>query len=236
MDATPQTRGHLIVRAAPEAFRVTLARAASGVDRRGYEEYVRSLWAALPMLAPARYRGIDRDPLEPIFETGVQTTPGVGPDWVAKVRMREGVRPASDDPAYWRDLDPDLIDDLTFARDVLAQTDRPSEREIVAVDREATVAGPATLGFDVGAWGGDHLSLVRAVLLVPGAHGPPRAEFEALLPHARRLNEHQLFATRADAAAFRAWVLARPWAERERVDDPAAGGVHGIRVDAVPSR
>jgi hypothetical protein len=233
MDASPRTRGHLVVLRAPEAFRVALARAASGVDRAGYEAYVRALWAALPTLAPADYRGVDRDPLEPIFETGVQTTPGVGPDWVAKVRMREGLRPASGDPAFWRDLDPDLIDDLALARDVLRQTDRPSEREVIVVQRDAAEAGSRTLGFDVASWGGDHLSLVRSVLLVPGAHGAPREEFDALRPHARRLNESRLFATRRDAEAYRAWVLSRPWAERDRGDDPA-GRFHAIRVDEVP--
>ena len=223
------------MRTAPEAFRVALEREASGVDPRGYEEHVRALWDALPTVAPAAYRGVDRDPLEPLFETGVETTPGVGPDWPAKVRMREGVRPAPRDPAWWRALDPDLIDDLSVARDVLAQTDRPRDREIVAVDRDARDAGPATLGFDVGLWGGDHRSLVRCVLLVPGAHGPPREEFDALRPFARRLNEHQLFATRDGADAFLAWVLARPWGRAERDDPAGGGGLHAIRVDAVPA-
>lgn len=227
-----QTRGHLIVRTAPTAFRAALARAAGVVERRGYETYVRGLWSALSMPAPSRYRGIDRDPLEPLFETGVQTVAGVGPDWVAKVRMREGVRAGSQDPSYWSRLDPDVIEDPGFAREVAGLTDRPADWEVIEVDRAERLVGDATLGFDVGCWGSDHFSIVHDSMLVPSRHGPPSEEFGALRPFAKRLNEHALFAQWSDADAFRSWYRDRPWAEREsEEDDPE---FHVVRVASVP--
>jgi hypothetical protein len=233
-DGARQTRGHLIVRTAPVAFAGALAAAEGEVDPVRYEEFVRRLWAALPMLSPARYRGFDRFPLEAIFESDVQTTPGVGPDWVAKVRMREDVRLGSDDPSYWELLDPDVVEDLAVARDVLARTDRPEEWEVVAVDRVAEVPGDLTLGFDVGTWGDDHFSIVRDAMLVPRRHPAAPEDFAFLVPHARRLNAHQLFATHDDAAAYRAWYRTRRWAEREDASRTEPE-FQIVRVDAVPA-
>jgi hypothetical protein len=230
VSAPTPIRGHLIVRLAPEAFLRALAVAGEGNPR--YEAYVRGLWASLPTVAPRRYRGISRDPLQPIFETGVQTVPGVGPDWVAKVKMREGVHPGSSDPSYWRVLDPDAVVDVDFAREVVAQTDHPAEWEVVLVERDVPDVTADTLGFDVGYWGGDHYSLIQDAMLVPRWHAPDPDDFEALSDHARRLNEHQLFASFADADAYRSWYRTRPWAEGEFVEDGEAE-FQVIRVDAV---
>ena len=217
------------MRTGPAALRSALERAGRLVEPRGYRDYVDRLWAALPTLSPQRYRGVSRDPLTRIFDGEVEAIPGVGPDWVARVKMRE--RPASNPERLkdWDVFDPDLVEDLAFAREVAAATDRPGDWEVVVVDRGSQERTGLTLGFDVGTWGGDHTSIVCDAMLVPMWHGPPPAEFEELLPHARRLNEHQLFDGPEHASAYREWYLGQRWAATEADDE-----FRVIRVDAVP--
>jgi hypothetical protein len=224
-----QSRGHLIVRTAPAAFRWALEHAELGVrDPQEYRDRVEQLWAVLETVSPQRYRGISRDPLTRIFDGDVQSSPGVGPDWVARVKVRErlGLSPLSHD---WEGFDPDLVNDLAFAREVAAATDRPGDWEVIAVEQEARERAPLTLGFDVGYWGSDHYSLISDAMLVPTWHGPDPEDFEELLPHARRLNDHQLFDSWEHASAYREWYRGRSWAESEFDDE-----FRVIRVDAVP--
>jgi hypothetical protein len=199
------------------------------VEPSGYREYVERLWAALPMLSPQRYRGVSRDPLTRIFDGEVEAIPGVGADWVARVKMRESTVLRPDRLDDWEVFDPDLVEDLAFAREVAAATDLPSEWEVVAVDRGSREKTDLTLGFDVGVWGGDHASILCDAMLVPMWHGPPPEEFEDLLPHARRLNAHQLFDSWEHGSAYREWYLGRTWGATEVEDQ-----FRVIRVDAVP--
>jgi hypothetical protein len=119
-----------------------------------------------------------------------------------------------------------VLPDLGLAREVHALTGRPDDREVIRVERTSKRAA-TTLGFDVGQWGGSPFSVILDTMLHPQWHAAPDEEVPELAAFARRLNEHLLFPTAAEAQAFHDWYVAKAWAE--------IGTFPVIRVDAVPS-
>ncbi len=136
------------------------------------------------------------------------------------------------DPAlWWSDLvyDGDLMPDESMAAEILAACDAPADRELVRVRRTSGVRTPATLGWDVGQWGGSHMSLLRDCFVLPCLHPPPDAALPELRAHRARLNDNLLFDRIDDAQAFLDWYLPHDWAESFGPKE-----VHVIQVERVP--
>ncbi len=186
-----------------------------------------ALRCALPTVSPSRYRGICRSPIDRWWEG--EPAAGIrAPDEQARRRIWDlyGADPA----LHWEQppwFDPDLLPTLEMAREILALTDAPSDREILRVTRNTVTPTHQTVGFDIGYWGSDHFSLISDVLIMPQWHGCPAEQLASLTPWGCALNDEILFPTAADAAEYRDWYLAQPWAEEES----SAGEFHVIRVD-----
>jgi hypothetical protein len=113
------------------------------------------------------------------------------------------------------------------ASKILALTDTPSDYEILLVTRDEIAPKSQTLGFDVGYWGSDHFSIIADAMVMPRWHRCPKEELDSLAPWGRRLNDHMLFPTVADALEYRGWYLTQPWAETET----PSGQFQVIRAD-----
>jgi hypothetical protein len=179
---------------------------------------------------------------EELLAAGEQVLLPPKPGWLEEV-MRAPGSPDPDEPAkrlMYERLGPDpglrwqvdyvnscLVPDLAFARELLALTGRPEDREVVRVERATEVVTSSTLGFDVGQWGGTPFSVHLDTMLAPQWHPAPEEEVPALSAFARQLNKHLLFPTAAEAQAFHDWYVAHDWAE--------IGTFPVIRVEAVPS-
>jgi hypothetical protein len=111
-----------------------------------------------------------------------------------------------------------VIQDLSLARTILAACDRPEEREVVHAARAGGEARGAFLGYDVGEWGGHHMSALCDTVILPRYHPTPDEALETLRAFVSQLNEHLLFRERARAEAFCAWYVAQGWAEVGRFE------------------
>ncbi|MDJ0976670.1 MAG: hypothetical protein QNJ98_19595, partial [Planctomycetota bacterium] len=124
--------------------------------------------------------------------------------------------------------DEDLLPSFELAAQVHALVDDPLGFEIVRLSRFDPKRNRATLGFDVGYWGGD-FSLICDTLIAPKWHPAPEEDYEALRVQTRRLNRHVLFDSEEAGWAFRHWYVQQPWAETEF--EP--GEIQVVRVDAI---
>jgi hypothetical protein len=221
-----QTSGFLVVQLPGVSLRTFETRISSFARPNEYAGYVKSLRAALPRLAPDRYRGIAREVLDRYWE-GEIGTPSADPNREARVMIRERLGPDPNLQYAIQFHDPDLLPDLAFAREVLAATQSPSSWEVIGVARETRDKTPETLGFDIGYWGSDHFSLIGDSMVMPQWHPAPSEDFGELREQAERLNSSLLFDTHEAASRFRDWYLSKPWAESE--DHPSEFQV--IRVD-----
>lgn len=61
------------------------------------------------------------------------------------------------------------------------------------------------LGWDVGEWGGEHLSRISKLLIFPESVPPSISRREDLTQFAMMLNANGLFASRSDALDFADW-------------------------------
>jgi hypothetical protein len=189
------------------------------------------LRAAVPRIDPRRYRGIARDPLDPFVSTDrVELEEWRRGGWFdvdeearARRRYREIVGEIREDD--------DLLPSAAAAREVFGLLDEPAAREIVEVRRRGFDPGPATLGFDIGSWGGDRFSTIADMVVTPQWHPPEPEDFGELADRLATLGRDLLFSTERDASDFRAWYLGRPWAEKELRE----GEIAVIQVDAVES-
>lgn len=178
--------------------------------------------------AAKRYRGIARDPIDRWYEGEAKWNRDAGPNDLARLKIWELYGPDPNDHwtlADW--FDPDLLANLADAQAVLALTQPPGDFEIIQVTRGDAATTAATLGFDVGYWGSDHFSLIADVLVFCRWHSCPTANLPTLAPWASRLNEHFLFASASDAAAYRTWYMEQDWAEVESHE----GQFQVIRID-----
>ena len=150
-------------------------------------------------------------------------------DRSARIEMLKRLRPQGDADPSMIGEDEDLLSTLDNAVYVHGLLDSPGEREVVSVRRLDFRQSEATLGYDVGYWGGDHYSLIADTLVAPTWHGPPDSAYAELAAVLSPLNSHLLFPTPADAAAFRSYYLTKEWAETETTE----GEFCIIQVDAV---
>src|SRR6185295_10537326 len=109
--------------------------------------------------------------------------------------------------------DDDILFSLQDAEEVWRLLEKPEDYEIVYVERTHFTSEYDELGYDVGYWGGDHFSLIADAAVMPRWHPPDEDDFLHLAERLRSLNEHALFATPAEAAAFRKYYKSRSWAE-----------------------
>lgn len=223
-----QTSGFLVVQLPSVALLAYEVQLAAGDHEGNYFGYVKSLWEALPRVAPEMYRGIARGVLRR-YEEGEDQDRGVGPEREARVMLLERLGPDPNEEYALEFHDPDLLPDLAFAREVIAATETPSDWEVIRVARETTKGTPVTLGFDVGYWGSDHFSLIGDTMFMPRWHPAPPEDFEELRAQSEGLNAAALFDTSDAAHRFRDWYLTKSWAEEEGY--PAKFQV--IRVDEV---
>lgn len=126
-------------------------------DAHGYRDFLGLLRAAVPVVAPDRYRGISRFVLERYWE-GEKQLPVELPDLAARIMIFDRLGPDPNMEYSLVSFDPDLLPDLPFAQEVLAATERPADWEVVHVLRDAPPGSQRTLGFDVGYWGNSHFS------------------------------------------------------------------------------
>jgi hypothetical protein len=191
-------------------------------------EQMRSAFACFP---PEKYRGIARFPLD-------------GCSWedpaAVKALEDSGIDVPSNRDARAR-LDEilgksDDLDDICHvpriedALQIHRLLDEPESWEIIQVRRDEFQTGPATLGFDVGYWGGDHFSLIADTIVTPMWHFPIPEDFAELIGQLSNLNQHLLFARPQDAEGFRACYESKTWAETEC----EVGEFCIIQVDLVP--
>ena len=167
---------------------------------RDFLEQIRSAFACFP---PEKYRGIARFPLD-------------GCSW--------------DDPSEVEALEESGVDMRSNALDIHGLLDQPDSWEIIQVRRDEFQTGPATLGFDIGYWDGDHFSLIADTIVTPMWHPPIPEDFAELIHQLSGLNQHLLFSQPQDAEEFRAYYKSKTWAETEDEE----GNFCVIQVDLVP--
>ncbi len=187
------TSGFLVLKRFEHLFREFAAK--PEFDRR---IYALPLFGDDPSKATIRYRGLDRNAIEP-YASGS----------LAEIRMAE--------------LDPDdtgggLIASLEHALDVLrwAEQEAPGVFELawarVAGTPQAPPGAFEFLGFEPSYFTGDHFSASCDSLCFPRWHG---TDPEGLLfgEHFRRLNRDGLFPSAEEATAFLAYYLSFDWTE-----------------------
>jgi hypothetical protein len=194
-------------------------------------DFLRDLRGAFPEIDPARYRGIAREPLDPL--------PTLVPAELVKYR-RYGFEVDTEPRARMKILEMagdrqdevDLLPTVESAREVYALLEKPSMWEILEVRRRIFQPGPQTLGFDLGYWAGDHFSAIADLAITPRWHPAPAGERPELARKLKVLNGNLLFPSAAEAALFRKDYVSKQWAEKES----AEGEIDVIQVDAVPPR
>lgn len=187
------TNGFLVLKRFEHLFREFAAK--PELDRR---IYALPVFGDEPSRAVVRYRGLDRDAIEPSLRGSL-----------AEIRMAE--------------LDPDdahggFIGTLEQAREVLrwADEEAPAIYEIawarVAGSSHAPPPGFEFLGFEPSFFTSDHFSASCDCLCFPRWHG---TDPDGLLfrEHFIRLNRDGLFRSAEDASAFLAHYLSFDWTE-----------------------
>lgn len=187
------TSGFLVLKRFEHLFREFAAKPA--FDRR---IYALPVFGDDPSNATTRYRGLDRDAIQPYARGSL-----------AEIRMAE--------------LDPDdtgggFIGTLEHALDVLqwAEQEAPGVYELawarVAGGSQAPPAAFERLGFEPSYFTGDHFSASCDSLCFPRWHG---TDPEGLLfaEHFERLNRDGLFPSAEEARVFLAYYLSFDWTE-----------------------
>jgi hypothetical protein len=187
------TKGFLVLKRFEQLFREFAAK--PEFDRR---IYALPVFGDEPSNAVVRYRGLDRDAIEP-YAQGT----------LAEIRMSE--------------LDPDdsgdgFIGTIEQAREVLqwAEEEAPGVYEIawarVAGSSHAQPVGFELLGFEPSYFTGDHFSASCDCLCFPRWHG---TDPDGLLfrEHFSRLNRDGLFRSADEASAFLTYYLSFDWTE-----------------------
>jgi len=197
---------------------------------RDFLEQMRSAFACFP---PEKYRGIARFPLdgcswddpslvEALEESGVDMRSNRN----ARARLDESLDKSDD-----LESDICLVPHIEDALDIHGLLDQPDSWEIIQVRRDEFQTGPATLGFDIGYWGGDNFSLIADTIVTPMWHPPIPEDFAELIRQLSGLNQHLLFSRPQDAEEFRAYYRSKTWAEPE-CDESDFFCI--IQVDLVP--
>jgi|GEM_PF-6821053 len=208
--------------------------------------WLRNWHAALGIEDGSRYTGVERDVLTRWLDLSSEKREGMRrllpeqlqcltlplPDGLPDARASRllTARLGPDPRMYWSDLvyDEALMPDASMAAEILAACDAPADREVVRVRRTSGVRTPATLGWDVGQWGGSHMSLLRDCFVLPSWHPPPDDALPDLRAHRAGLNDNLLFDRIDDAQAFLGWYLPHDWAESFGPKE-----VHVIQVERV---
>jgi hypothetical protein len=198
------------------------------VPRQGTETEWRALRRALPHVDPSQYRGTERDIVQAYPGSDQRSidlwrSQGFDQNEAARVRMARIIE--GDREGLSLDRDDDLFGDRTIAEEVRALLERPDDFEVVLLDRTHTPATAATLGYDVGNWGGQYYSIIKDSAVMPVWHGPDIEDLEELAQATKKLNSHCLFDDPNDAREFRTWYESRHWAESD--------GFLVVRVDQV---
>jgi hypothetical protein len=180
---------------------------------------------AFPSINPNTYRGIYREPLEGGTAEQVDLYPGWGgPTRQARLKMAE-VLAYKKESSEWNDY---LDDEITFlriedARRVYDLLGNPNDHEIIMVRRHEYTFTPATLGFDIGYWGGDHYSIICDTFIRPQWHSAPEQEFHNLAPFASKLNRNVLFDDFEGAQEILTYYRTTNWGEPDGRFDPEQG-------------
>jgi hypothetical protein len=222
-----QTDGYLVLLKPEVAFDQWKLEVEGTWSAESVEAYWTPLRNVLPSVRQSRYRGIQRNPIDRWWE-GEASVREPKPNERARRHIWNLYGP---DPCmHWVQppwFDADLLPALEVAYKILALTDIPADYEILRVTRDEIAPTSQTLGFDVGYWGSDHFSIIADAMVAPRWHGCPGEQLSSLAPWGRRLNDHMLFPTVADALEYRGWYLTQSWAETEG----AAGEFQVIRAD-----
>ena len=196
--------------------------------------YIQELRQTFPSINPLAYRGVYREPLEDGTEEDVdlltdpaQVLPGRGWDAStrqARLKMAE-VLADKKESLEWNDY---LDDEITFlriedARRIYDLLGNPNDHEIIMVRRHEYTLTPATLGFDIGYWGGDHYSIICDTFIRPQWHSSPEEEFHNLAPFASKLNRNVLFDDFEGAQEFLTYYRTTNWGEPDDRFDPEQG-------------
>lgn len=232
-----QTEGYLIV-LQPQLLLEAYGRSCLAKQNPGP---LRELRRAFSAFEPTRYRGISRNSLTPfpsLDQKVIDDFQATGCDMKSNARACRRFREILDlRGGYDSVSDEDMLASMDDARQVLLLTDEPSSREIIHVSCPANEPTPSTLGYDVGYWGGDHFSLIADTIVVPRWHPPMPEDFAEVAQELSVLNEHLLFESPAEAAAFRSFYQSKPWAESV-LQEPAASQqdqFYIIRVEETPA-
>ena len=177
----------------------------------------------LARLPRSGYRGISRFMLKPLPSTDADvlrefesTGCDVRTDYAARLCFLKKIG----DVPQEGDFDEDLLPNLGTATEVFAHLESPERWEILQLNRDSFCTSPECLGFDVGYWGGDHFSILCDSAVMPLWHPPQPDTFRELAKQLARVNEHFLFGSAEEAAAFRAWYRTQEnWAETEMRTD-----------------
>jgi hypothetical protein len=198
--------GFLIVR----DFNSLYVRFPEPADRPIYAIPVRGM---APESMAKRYRGIDREPLEPWsledLRHGLPGIPFPRPEEQAACVGLFDL--GSRDEADW-----DFIWQLEDARHIYALLENRHEWEVVWVAPVAVASarppGSVRFGFEPTWYTGDHFSAVCDCLCFPRWHG---TDPEGILfrEHYERLNAHALLDSVEEAEAFLAFYRSHDWAE-----------------------
>jgi hypothetical protein len=211
-----QTEGYLIV-LKPEISASVYS--ASDVAVRNVKPLgiLRKAFAAFP---PERYRGINRGPLMSFWSLDSETvsasserTNDTKSNAKARRRMREIL--GEPDESVDSQIDEDLLPSVEDAQNVLSLVDNLVQWEIIHVTKADAIPVINTLGYDIGYWGGDHLSLIADTIVAPHWHPPALDDLDELAQKLSCLNEHLLFRSDEDARRFREYYKSKSWAETD---------------------
>lgn len=188
-------------------------------------DYLERIRESLGFVAPQRYRGIGRYPLNADY-----THVAPGRQWDVKLpaendagamgRLREmlGIKGIEFPEEGWLIDGPWLIPGLPAARELQRLLEQPELFEIVEVARFPARTSTAGLGFDLGYWASGNFSLICDCAVWPIWHPPHLDALDELHRLLGSLNDNVLFPDIDAASNFAAFYRSQPWAEIE-VDD-----------------
>lgn len=167
-----------------------------------------------PAALSEKYRGIDREPIEgfPLKSMAglIRDDPSTFPlDERAACLALHGLEEQGK-------ADEDFVFALHDARDIYSLLGEPDKWEIIwAADTAARIQAPANvrlLGFEPTWFLGDHFSASCDCMFFPRWHGTDR-EGTLFVDYYNRTNEHGLFRSAEEAAAFLQFYLSQDWTE-----------------------
>jgi hypothetical protein len=210
IDMETQTEGYFVV-LKPKAL---VAQYAASKFAKQNAKSLKKLRECFRNFPPEQYRGVSREPLSRYGKKNSESR--------SRIREILGDEFSGD---VNRDVDDDLLPSHADARNILSVVDVPSLWEIVHISRGNHSGGNHTLGFDIGYWGGDHLSLIADTIVTPRWHPPALDDFAELANAMSGMNHNSLFDSYEDANCFRKYYESKSWAE--------TGEFWIIRVDEV---